>query len=102
MELEGLKPANIEVAVTKEDGLIYAAIENSGDETAFFMRMKIANNKSGELMLPVFMDDNYFTLFPGEKRQIEIDLSHLKSDTKITEMQLEVAPWKGKTVIVGL
>jgi len=103
LELEGLKPANIEVGVTKdEDGSLSAAIENTGDETAFFMRLKICDKKSEELVLPVFMDDNYFTLFPGEKRQIEIDLSHLKSDTMISEMQLEVAPWKGRAVTVGL
>jgi len=102
LELDGLKPANIEVTVTKNDnGLIHAAIENTGPETAFFLRMKIANKKSGELVLPVFMDDNYFTLFPGEKRQIGIDMSHLKSDTLISEMQLEVAPWNGKTLISG-
>ena len=26
------------------------------------------------------MEDNYITLFPGEKRQIGIDLSHLERD----------------------
>ena len=85
-----------------DNGLIRAAIENTGHETAFFLRMKIANRNSGELVLPVFMDDNYFTLFPGEKRQIGIDLSHLNNDALNSEMQLEVAPWNGKTVISGL
>jgi len=103
LELEGLKPANIKVAVTKHDnGLISAAIENTGEETAFFMRMLISHKKSRELVLPVFMDDNYFTLFPGEKRQIGVDLSHLDADGKISEMQLEVAPWNGEIFTVGL
>jgi len=98
-----LKPADLEVAVTKnENGLINATIENTGRETAFFLRMKISDKKSGELVLPVFMDDNYFTLFPGEKRKIGIDLSLLQSDTMISEMQLEVAPWNGRPVTVGL
>jgi hypothetical protein len=103
LELGGLKSADIQVDVTKKgNGLIDAAIENTGHETAFFLRMKICDKKTGELVLPVFMDDNYFTLFPGEKRQIEIDLSHLKSDTMISEMLLNVAPWNGGTVAVGL
>ncbi len=103
LELEELSQADIEVAVTRnEDGSLSAAIENAGNETAFFMRLKIARKKSGELMLPVFLDDNYITLFPGEKRSIEIDLSHLTSDVMISELQLEVAPWKGKAVIIGL
>lgn len=103
LEPERLKPADLEVAVTKnENGLINATIENTGRETAFFLRMKISDKKSGELVLPVFMDDNYFTLFPGEKRKIGIDLSLLQSDTMISEMQLEVAPWNGRPVTVGL
>jgi len=103
LELEELSQTDIEVSVTKnEDGSLSTVIENAGDETAFFMRLKIADKKSGELMLPVFMDDNYITLFPGEERQIEIDLSHLKGDARTSELQLEVAPWKGRAVIIGL
>ncbi len=103
LELEELLPADIHVSVTKnENGLIHASIENTGDETAFFMRLLISDVKSGELLLPVFMDDNYVTLFPGERRQIGIDLSHLDADAKISEMQLEIAPWNGETVTAGV
>ena len=103
LELEGLKPANLQLSVKNgENGWIHADIENTGNETAFFMRLKITHTNSGELMLPVFMEDNFITLFPGEKRQIGIDVSHLDSDTRISEMQLELAPWKGNTFTVGL
>jgi hypothetical protein len=103
LELEDLKAADIKVEISESDaGIIHAALDNRGEETAFFMRIKLSNKKSGELVLPVFMDDNYFTLFPGESRKIEIDLTHLKSDAKSSELQLEVAPWNGNTVTVGL
>jgi len=103
LELEGLKMAEIQVGVTKnENGSLTTTIQNTGHETAFFLRMKISNKNSGELVLPVFMDDNYFTLFPGEKRQIGIDVSHLEQDLSASELQLEVAPWNGKTVTLGL
>ncbi len=36
------------------------------------------------------------------KRQIEMDLSHLNEETESSELQLELAPWNGETVIVGL
>jgi mannosylglycoprotein endo-beta-mannosidase len=101
--LEELQPADIQVSVTKnENGLIHASIENTGDETAFFLRLLISDVKSGELLLPVFMDDNYITLFPGEQRQIGVDLSHLDADAKTSDMLLQVAPWKGETIAVGL
>lgn len=102
LELEKLKPADLQVSVAKnKQSSIVASIENTGEETAFFMRLKISAKKSGDLVLPVFMDDNYITLFPGEKGQVEIDLSHLNKDIAVSELQLEVAPWKGKTYTVG-
>ncbi len=103
LELEGLKPADLKVAVREgENGLIQASIENTGAETAFFMRLKVSDKKNGDLVLPVFMEDNYFTLFPGEKQQVEIDLSHLRSDIISSGLHLEVAPWSGESLRVEL
>ena len=103
LELEELKPAELKVSVAKNDrGTMETSLENTGEETAFFMRLKISDKKSGELLLPVFMEDNYITLFPGEKRQIEIDLSHLGKEINTPDLLLEVVPWNGKTVTVGL
>jgi len=103
LELEGLKPANLQVDVsTNDNGLLHASIKNTGMETAFFMRLLISDKKSGELVLPVFMEDNYITLFPGETRKIEIDLSHLNEDARSSQLQLEVAPWSGNPVSISL
>ena len=79
-----------------------ATIENTGQETAFFMRLKISDRNSGELLLPVFMEDNYITLFPGEKRKIHMDLSHMKHAAPLTGMQLEVLPWNGEEIKTAL
>jgi hypothetical protein len=103
LELEGIRPAELQVSVSeRDDGSILAAIENTGKETAFFLRMKISDKKDGKLVLPVFMEDNYITLFPGELRQIGIDLSQLKSEKLKSELQLEVDPWSGGAVKVEL
>ncbi len=103
LKLQELKPADIEVSVAKlEHALFNVAIENTGEETAFFIRLKISDKKSGELLLPVFMEDNYITLFPREKRQIEIDLSHRGKEIIASDLLLEVAPWSGKSFTVGL
>jgi mannosylglycoprotein endo-beta-mannosidase len=40
------------------------------------------DEKSGELVLPIFPDDNYFTLLPGEKKEIKIDTSFLPESVK--------------------
>ena len=70
-------------------------IHNSGMETAFFVRLKIVNGKGGELALPVFFSDNYITLFPGESREIGIDISHLQ-EGKSTSLWIENEGWNMK------
>jgi len=68
-KLNELKPVSLQLEY-KEN---IALITNPTNETAFFIRLKVLDQKSGELALPVFMSDNYFSLFPGEKKEITID-----------------------------
>lgn len=68
-KLNELKPVVLQMEYRKN----VALITNSTNETAFFIRLKVVDEKSGELALPVFMSDNYFSLLPGEKKEIAID-----------------------------
>ena len=47
---------------------------------AFAIRVMLLNDRTGEQVLPVFMNDNYFSLMPGESKQIimEFDPALLK------------------------
>ncbi len=75
-QLEELRPVTLQVDQGNiSDGKLSVSVENPADETAFFIRLKITDDNN-ELLLPVFIDDNYFTLLPGEKRTCTIDLSH--------------------------
>ncbi len=47
-------------------------ISNPGIETAFFIRIKVLDDK-GLSILPVYLDDNYFTLLPGESKTIKLN-----------------------------
>jgi exo-1,4-beta-D-glucosaminidase len=47
-------------------------VENTGKALAFQVHLKMVDPKSGEERLPVFWEDNYFELFPGEKREIRV------------------------------
>ena len=76
-------------------GHLVANIENSGDETAFFSRLKVVDKKTGKLVLPVFFNDNYFTLFPGEQKQVQVDLSDLPKDIQNKNLQLVLEPFNG-------
>ena len=36
------------------------------------MRLKLTDGAGGEEVLPVFWEDNYFALLPGEKRELTV------------------------------
>ena len=47
-------------------------VTNTGSALAFQVRLKLIEAESGEEILPVFWDANYFELMPGEKRTIRV------------------------------
>jgi len=48
-------------------------IENPGSSLAFFVNPKIIKKDSKDLVLPVFWQDNYFSLLPDEKKQVKVE-----------------------------
>ncbi|MDR0348278.1 MAG: discoidin domain-containing protein [Tannerella sp.] len=54
-------------------------LTNDTNTPALIIRLKITGNQSGNNILPVFYSDNYFSLMPGEEKEVDIRLSD--SDT---------------------
>jgi len=46
-------------------------LENPTDNIAFCLELAILKQKGGESILPIFLEDNYFSLLPKEKRIIK-------------------------------
>jgi Exo-beta-D-glucosaminidase Ig-fold domain len=53
-------------------------VENTGSGLAFLARLRLLKGKDGAEVVPVFFDDNYVSLLPGEKREITVHVG--KSD----------------------
>ncbi len=53
-----------------EDIIITAEISNSTELLAFFIDLQVRESADGEPVLPVFRNDNYISLLPGESRII--------------------------------
>jgi exo-1,4-beta-D-glucosaminidase len=53
-----------------EDAVTQVTVENPGKTLAFFVRLKVNQGESGQEILPVRWQDNYFSLLPGEKRGV--------------------------------
>jgi exo-1,4-beta-D-glucosaminidase len=45
-------------------------VENPSKSLAFFVRLKVNKGAGGEEIVPAIWEDNYFSLLPGEKREI--------------------------------
>jgi exo-1,4-beta-D-glucosaminidase len=92
--LAGLPKTTLETSAAfqtgekEETGRVTVA--NTGKALAFQVQLKAIDSKSGDEILPVFWEDNYFELFPGEKREIAVSWPR-RSDT--TPPRVEAEAW---------
>jgi len=56
---------------------------------AFFIRVRVVDAGSGEEVLPVYWTDNYFSLLPGESREITASLPRVPAG----EIEVAVDGW---------
>lgn len=72
--LAGLRPVRLKVKEKfSHDGAAYkftVELENPSPDLAFQVELQVVRDGSGETVLPIFLDDNDFSLLPGEKRKI--------------------------------
>jgi exo-1,4-beta-D-glucosaminidase len=77
-DLSKLPQTNLNVTASKmqragDKCLLTVDIENPGKLLAFAVNPKILQQTSKEPVLPVFWEDNYFSLLPGEKRSVKVE-----------------------------
>ena len=70
-------------------------VRNAGDSPALMIRVKTMNDKINELVLPVYYQDNYFSLMPGESKSISITLD--KKQLKGSNPSFYVEGWNKRT-----
>jgi len=75
----------------EHDAAFRAVLENNGKTVAFLTRLRLVRGKEREEILPVFWDDNYISLLPGEKREVTVRVR--KSDLGTVQPQLLVDGW---------
>ncbi|HEY1790475.1 MAG TPA: glycoside hydrolase family 2 [Verrucomicrobiae bacterium] len=77
-----------------DDGQTYRLavhISNPTPNVALMIRLKMIRANSGERILPIFYEDNYFSLFPGESRTMSIQFAD--SDLAGEQPKLAVEGW---------
>jgi len=53
-----------------DNGIVRVTLQNPNKDLAFMVRLRLTSGKEGEDVTPVFWQDNYFSLLPGESREI--------------------------------
>jgi exo-1,4-beta-D-glucosaminidase len=76
---------------TSSGGTLRTRVRNPGPSVAFFVQLAATLGPEGQEILPVLWDDNYFSLLPGETREVgaAFDAEDLRAD----EPTLEVGGW---------
>jgi exo-1,4-beta-D-glucosaminidase len=64
--------ATIEQPAGANEGKAHIRVKNSSASVAFQVRLRLTNRKDDLDVVPVFWDDNYFSLLPGEERVISV------------------------------
>ena len=72
-------------------GRVRVTLENPSKSLAFMVHLRLAKGKGGEDVTPIFWDDNYFSLLPGEKK--EVDGRYELSSLEGKQPKLEVGGW---------
>jgi exo-1,4-beta-D-glucosaminidase len=72
--LESLPAAEVTVARTSEesgtDRVEHVRVRNPSSQLAFFLRLTVVKSTDGSDIAPVYWEDNFFELMPGEEREI--------------------------------
>lgn len=73
---------------------IRVVLKNQSDTIAFFIELNVYEKESGNSILPIFWDDNYVSLLPGESKEICGRFS--KHDVKNKQPGFKLSGWNVK------
>ena len=63
----------LSTVVNGDVGRLHIRVTNASDAIAFAVRVRLIDPTSGRRILPVIMEENYFTLFAGEHRDLTLE-----------------------------
>lgn len=99
-KLSTLPKTDCKVSATMNGDVVNVTLDNPSSDIAFFIRMAL-KNEQGELISPVFWEDNYVTVLPGQKQVLKctVPASAVGKD----KMTLTVTGWnlKEQTIKLG-
>ncbi len=102
-QLQKLQPAKLTVSAnavrrgTNEHA--HVTVSNPGRNLAFFIHLQIKQGPNDRNVLPVIWQDNYFSLLPGESREVT-GIFRIKDSPGPASVAVE--SWNGPSLLVPL
>ena len=92
--LNSLSPTTVKMRreIQTDNNRLTVELENTGESIAFAVKLDIIDSKTGEAIVPVFWQDNYIALLPGERRTI-----HAEFNKDASNIKLDVQGWNVET-----
>jgi exo-1,4-beta-D-glucosaminidase len=97
--LNSLPQVKLETAITAkteaEKRSLHITLKNPSKSVAFMVHLRMTKGSGGDDLVPVFWDDNYFSLVPGESKGIEATFNVGAADGKEPVLEVDgfnVAP----------
>src|SRR5713101_1420841 len=90
--LSTLPEVKLEVRSSREEqgskAGVRVSVRNPSGSIAFMVHLRVTKGKGGEDLTPIFWSDNYFSLLPGEEREVtaSYDLSDLSGKDAVLEV----------------
>jgi exo-1,4-beta-D-glucosaminidase len=80
--LDSLPQVSLRTSSALGNGEAQLTLMNPGNAIAFMVHVRVTRGKGGEDITPIFWDDNYFSLLPGEKRTVTAKFRRSSQDDR--------------------
>jgi len=80
---------------TGKTGVIHLRVKNTSNAVAFMVHPRLTKGPGGDDLVPVFWDDNYFSLLPGEEKSVSVSFARADlggSDPDLTIDGYNISP----------
>jgi exo-1,4-beta-D-glucosaminidase len=68
---------------------IRVSVRNPSGSLAFMVHLRVTKGKDGRDVTPIFWSDNYFSLLPGEQREVTASYDPLDLDGKAAVLEVD-------------
>lgn len=104
LDLNDLPETNVKMKVSqKKQGdtqVLSVELKNTANHWSLLNKIKLKDKTTGESILPVFFDDDYVSLMPGETRMISLTVDTTNLKDKQPSLHLE--GWNTKSISTDL